>query len=264
MPGSPTDNPNTQPFMVGMTIVWTLAIALLLPTVISISLRDKKCGRSQMPPRAQLRRLWLVVRGFIGVIGIAMLYTPVSYIITEGWTALIQTKPISTGMLIAGPISFLASLVLTPAFRGAFHRWLGALGKSDSQQQEAASIAALIGGSGQTAATALTLARQNFRGVPVKSLTIEELMDNKPSQLLFDKTIPARLGDVAAFVSHSWSDPGAAKHDHLQKFASSINEEHVQVWLDKACMCAGLPFTRPRLLATSLSLSPLLSAMLQQ
>ena len=42
-------------------------------------------------------------------------------------------------------------------------------------------------------------------------------------------TIPAKLGDVAAFVSHSWSDSGSAKYDRLHEWseeAQMVPEDH--------------------------------------
>ena len=42
-------------------------------------------------------------------------------------------------------LSFLfVALLFTRRTRGKVHRWLGSLGKSDSKEQEAASVAALI------------------------------------------------------------------------------------------------------------------------
>ena len=53
-----------------------------------------------------------------------------------------------------------------PAVRGAVHRWLSALGKSGDEQQKAASVAALISGSGRTAASALKLAEETLQYLP--------------------------------------------------------------------------------------------------
>ena len=85
----------------------------------------------------------------------------------------------------------------------AVHRWLSSLGKSGDEQQKAASVAALISGSGRTAASALKLAEETFRALPIGLLTKEELMDNKASTELFMKTLPAKLGECAAFGSQA-------------------------------------------------------------
>ena len=72
------------------------------------------------------------------------------------------------------------------------------------------------------------------------SLTEEELRDNKPSPQLFEKSAPAQMGAVSAFVSHAWSDPGAAKYGLLRRFAADHGRTHggaaATVWLDKACI----------------------------
>jgi hypothetical protein len=52
------------------------------------------------------------------------------------------------------------------------------------------------------------------------------------------KTVPATLGEVAAFVSHSWSDDeGGAKYEQLMElFPPSTDAKPQLVWLDKACI----------------------------
>ena len=44
------------------------------------------------------------------------------------------------------------------------------------------------------------------------------------------------MGDVSAFVSHSWSDQGALKYSHVQEFAAAHNGGDCLLWLDKACI----------------------------
>ena len=105
-------------------------------------------------------------------------------------------------------------------------------GRSGVKEQEAASVAALLGK--KSAADALALAAEHFRSLPVVALTREEMANNKPDPTMHAKTAKAELGAVAAFVSHSWSDSGDAKYDELRIWAQSNEGE--TIWLDKACI----------------------------
>ena len=54
---------------------------------------------------------------------------------------------------------------------------------------------------------------------------------------LYELTRRARLGDVGAFISHSWSDDGDAKFDRLHEWKAEVAEgDDVLVWLDKSCI----------------------------
>ena len=214
-----------------------VAIAAFLAPA-AFSCRSGRCcvADSSMPPRRQLRRLWVAVRCWLIFTAIILLWDIplVEPCQLEG--------PNSLGFTVAAVCALFASVSLTPANRGRVHRWLGSLGSNASKQQEAAAVAALLGGSGRTAASALHLAEQSFRALPVSSLSVEDLVDNTPSPQLFGKTRPAALrkdahpGEVSAFVSHSWSDPGALKYGHLQEFAAAHDGGDCLLWLDKACI----------------------------
>ena len=122
-----------------------------------------------------------------------------------------------------------AALVFSPANRGRFLHRLGRLiSTHGSKEQEAASVAALIGGRG--AAATLAKACGRFRALPLDSLTRDELADNKPDPAMHAKTVEATLGSVDAFASHSWSDDGNAKYDKLGEWAGAAPK---RVWLDK-------------------------------
>ena len=58
--------------------------------------------------------------------------------------------------------------------------------------------------------------------------------------------MPVQLGDVHGFVSHSWSDDGAAKYEQLKKvWAGREDPESVMIWLDfidqPPCTLSALP-----------------------
>ena len=129
-----------------------------------------------------------------------------------------------------------ASLLLcvtlaTPRNRGRLHRHLGRLGGRGTEAEEAAAVAALVGGSNPDAA--LERASNLLRCLPANRLHAADLADNKtaaPSAgglTLHERTEPAAMGDVTAFLSHSWSDekeaPGA-KHAVVSRWAEQRKE----------------------------------------
>lgn len=124
----------------------------------------------------------------------------------------------------------MSAVLPTTANRGRFLRWLGSLGERGSQQQEAASVSSLLGR--RSATMALSHAVKNFRAMPLESLTREHLMDNKSDHALEALTVSADLGEVEAFLSHSWHDDGSAKFDRLREWA--VDEKLVDelVWLE--------------------------------
>ena len=97
-----------------------------------------------------------------------------------------------------------------------------------TQEQQAALIAALIGSS--NAGETLANATDNFRALPLDTLTREELAKNQPDPEMNKKTVDAKLRSVDAFVSHSWSDDGNTKYDELQEWADGKQK---LIWLDK-------------------------------
>ena len=69
------------------------------------------------------------------------------------------------------------------------------------KEQEAASVAALIN-TKSSAAEAFATAGKHFRAWPLSCLTRDHFNNNEPDPTLHAMTIPAKLGDVSAFVSH--------------------------------------------------------------
>jgi len=215
-------------------------------------------GLAPMPPRRKLKRLWrafrLVSFGFATLYLAACIYEtlvdpfddPISANGTE------SNISVSASWLIA-------SLVLTPANRGRVVAWLGALGKSDTAENEAAALAALV--NNLSAAEAFKRGKELFRKLPFSRLTPEDLPGTskvlggssngmsaaaQPTKELSEKTEKAILHEVDAFISHSWSDDGDAKYAQMKEWAAGRD---VSIWLDKACLdqrdittsLAGLP-----------------------
>ena len=59
------------------------------------------------------------------------------------------------------------------------------------------------------------------------------------ASLLLPPSQPAEIGNVDAFVTHSWHDDSELKWDVLQRWRHDFKREHKReprVWLDKYCI----------------------------
>ena len=108
-----------------------------------------------------------------------------------------------------GACFLFVALASTPDNRGRVTRWLGSLGKNGPAEQQAASVASLLGDT--SASKALANATKRFRAQPLSTLTREALMNNESDPSLHALTVPATLGKVDGFLSHSWCAPRRSK-----------------------------------------------------
>ena len=217
-----------------------------------------------MAPRRQLRRMWLVLRLFFSG---GALFCFAIFISTVLYVPIDPSGPTPFALWILVGANLLATaLVFTRANRGRVVAWLGALGKTGEAENKAAALAALVGS--LSAAEAFKLGAERFRKLPLAKLKLEEIAGRKsgavagdwktspgwPTRELYNKTTLAKIGEVDAFISHSWSDDGDAKFKCLQEWKTKDLKNHkdkkaVTIWLDKACLdqrdiqasLAGLP-----------------------
>ena len=148
----------------------------------------------------------------------------------------------------------LATLVSTRSMRAYMTRALGRLGtRSATEQESAAAVAALIGGS--KAMRAIAMAESLFRVIPLRLLTQELFMSGSsgacnhiqrrgkvasvgvesPLQPLPTRTRHAALGECDAFVTHAHCDDCKEAFDSLMEYGHPGNPE-ATVWFDKACL----------------------------
>ena len=137
----------------------------------------------------------------------------------------------------------LVAALATPRNRGRIHRRLGRLGGRGTEAEEAAAVAALVGGSAPDAA--LERAAKLLRCLPASRLHAADLAASglAPStraDCWHARTEPAAMGEVTAFLSHSWSDeeeaPGA-KHALVSRWARRRQEttgKEPTLWLVSA------------------------------
>ena len=222
--------------LVGNMIAYDIFVfPTLLAGVLPVLCSFKNSLRSTLPPRIQLRCLWYLMRALFFSFGIPIGLFPITSIFEYSPKSVLNDAT-EMGHIYCMLLNILGGFFFSRRNRGRVHRWLGELGKSNRQQQEAASVAALIGSSGRSASSALALAERPFRALSVAVLTEAELMDNKPAPDLYAKTEAAKIGDVSMFISHSWSDPGAPKYAHVQEWAEAHGGSGCKCWLDKACI----------------------------
>ena len=70
-------------------------------------------------------------------------------------------------------------------------------------------------------------------------ITKEELAENKPNPLLFERSVHGTFGDIDAFISHSWHDPSDDKWDGIQIWREQFKMKYgrePRVWFDKCCI----------------------------
>jgi hypothetical protein len=175
---------------------------LMAPTVISR--HGCRFTRSAMAPRLQLQRLWLVARSLLFICALInslfmlAIMTTYNLPLTTLWDA-----HSARAIILVITTCLLTSLTLTHTHRGHFHRKLGALGKSDSKEQEAAAVASLISGQSGGVVEALQKAIRIFVVLPLKNLSAADLSTNTDTGLNM-KVNHAALGECSTFMSHSW------------------------------------------------------------
>ena len=191
-------------------------VALLFADAAALAPTLRCRGDGAMQPRPALRQLWIVYR--ILCLGLGVLFAGLSI---AGFGGRPEAVLSATLLLFAA--------LPTPRNRGRIHRRLGHLGRRGTEAEEAAAIAALVGGSDPDAALkrAVTL----FRCLPASRLLASDLTDKMAAPpagpTLHARTEPAAMGEVTAFLSHSWSDedeaPGA-KHALVSRWAKRRQE----------------------------------------
>ncbi len=182
------------------------------------------CGDCEMQPRPALRWLWTVVRLFFLGRGVIFVGFSIATKVQGGNYFDWKSAALSVACLACAALA-------TPHNRGRIHRRLGRLGGRGTEAEKAAAVAALVGGSDPDAA--LERASKLLRCLPASRLLASDLagdMTTAPPEggaTLHARTEPAAMGEVTAFLSHSWSDekeaPGA-KHALISRWAKRREE----------------------------------------
>jgi len=117
----------------------------------------------------------------------------------------------------------------------AVRAWLVSRGEGAAG---AAAVSQMLGG--RDLADIIEGARKHFLYVAANKLTKEDMAVNKPDSSLRKHSKRGKLGDVDAFVSHSWSDDSDAKWEVLQQWIQEFKKDHngqePTLWIDKYCI----------------------------
>jgi hypothetical protein len=102
----------------------------------------------------------------------------------------------------------------------------------------AVSVAGFLGG--KSSEHIHSTAKRLFRGVTLDVVEKEAMASSTPDPLLLEKTVPATLGQVDAFLSHSWHDDSELKWEQLQiyreEFKQANGGREPLIWIDKYCL----------------------------
>lgn len=125
-------------------------------------------------------------------------------------------------------------LILHPTLAARVQSWL------ISQGEEVAAAAGVAELLGELAPDRLvSLARERFLCVPADSVVEKDMAENVPNPALSELTQKAILGEVDAFISHSWHDDADAKWRALQGWREDFKDMHGReptFWIDKYCV----------------------------
>lgn len=169
--------------------------------------------------------------------------------------------------------AIMAFFAFSPTNRGKLIWFFGSLGRNGNRLREAAYIRTLLGEVGgnveaQSIQAVISFAASRFRGIAVTDLPYDVFdrarpsagPSTEPSKSSFTSRLappeddlpevgakPARFGEVHAFVTHCWQDPGHSKLSELRKWAaqnfpsgsSGALASAPLVWIDVVCLRVG-------------------------
>ena len=234
-----------------VALLMTLTGGLYYPSIHKTALVDA-CD-FHLPPRVAVDRMRRQMRCMLGLV------TPISYIIqatlwfayaTEaqllppGFNAAAATpeevalevyisrRELVGWMGVAAWFCFMGTVLNAPCFRRRVTAFLSRLG-SAGDNGRAAGVAALVGK--RDPQEVLVLARRTFMALPWAALSESDFTDNQDSGLNA-KAKRCRLGEIDAFLSHSWHDDPFDKWRALSAWVAAFSRNSGRepaVWLDK-------------------------------
>merc|ERR1719163_1328739 len=221
--------------LIGMNGGWTFprvmrALLVSAGTANFVTQMVRLTTATYLPPRARLDKVWRVFGQWQLFMGL-----------TCGIFALFFVSDVPQGDELSGTLLAFAvysvvngGICVWPNFRARAQAFLSSRGETRSL---AAAVATAIGGN--SVEETERKAGQLLRYVTLDKISKEELAENKPNPLLFERSMHGRFGEVDAFISHSWSDPSDSKWDGIQKWRNDFKRQHgrePRVWFDKCCI----------------------------
>ena len=204
-------------------------------------------------PRRQLQCLWISLQCALLLGALLCTFFLLSYWLAHGYIDLATASPtaVSHRVYICNLAScILVLLVCRSTNRAHLQRWLATTCTRDANEfSDAAAIVAFLGGGvgGDNAErrAAIATAMERFRAIPLRNLepmmmTIGHRVASTRSAAShsLDMTVPAVVGSVDAFISHSWRDSGELKYHSLTSWADEHEKafNEIMLWCDGVCL----------------------------
>ena len=204
--------------------------------------------RRQAGPRRGLRDIWRVTRALFAGIAVVYLLRAIVILILAGGEL---SEEFSSGDLMSilaiAVVWILTSLATDVRCRRRVHALLARrFGGEEGQWRAAAVIACLAtrkGSSEEAMQMMMTAAEARFRTMPFVNLRADDFTRKAGDPLADDelraRTEKATLGEIDAFLSHSWHDDAAKKWTTLSKWADEntrVDGKPPKLWFDRACI----------------------------
>ena len=190
----------------------------------------------QLSPRKSLEYLWSFLRQYLFTLG--FIYLTANIIVS-----VLASAPPAHVWGFSASCFFLFVLTLKP-MRTCVMLYLGGLDTRD----EASAAAVISGILGRIPVSkALHMAKNSFSGIPYDSIDVDDFKRNHEAKdgertALRERSVSMQLGQIDAFVSHSWHDPPIEKFEALTVWAKKFEKKHGRppiLWVDKACIDQG-------------------------
>jgi hypothetical protein len=234
---------------VGLFTVFTGAIAWVF---LMLGLRDGSPSQLNGP----LAAIWMACACLVSAISLARLVAT-SFLtqrerLDQIWRVYAQWLMATSVVCVSGPALFLnlrnshliyilngilfvnGAICGWPNFRTRAQAFLSSRGET---RILAPAVAVAIGNN--SVEEVQQKASRFLRYVTLDKISKEELAENKPNPLLYERSMVGKFGDVDAFISHSWSDPSDSKWESLQAWRKRFKARHgrePKVWFDKYCL----------------------------
>ena len=209
----------------------------MLPLIVW-AIREQLAGNLIVPPRVVLGSIQQFFgAGFIVMGTITGIVGAVQFVRFGDVNTREDRFASLTAMIVFPSIALLMVILQQPAVRSAILALLSRLATSGDAGR-AAGVAALIGKKDTKAL--LVQARRGFQGVSFGKLKPEHFASNAPdAEAMANLPQRCQLGEVDAFLSHSWHDSPTAKWEALEGWAVEFEARYGRpplLWFDRACL----------------------------
>ena len=190
------------------------------------------------PARLALDRIWFCGRLWACGTGLSVLGPAIVLLVYQD-RAPYYTRNHFASDIFNATVRITLGLLLTDNRRRHIKAFLSSINVED-QTVSAACVGALLGG--HKISESLSVAKSRFRSICSTSLSQDDFVHRAQGLQrlnLHGRTSQAVLGEVDAFVSHSWSDNATEKYEVIEQWSKdfkSKNGRDPHLWFDQACV----------------------------